>query len=423
MKRALLPALLCLSACSSYMPAPTAPLEDTYSRIFPYYIEQCAVSEINKTASFGATVESGGPGGHSLLYLNGVCRDTNAGYPVLKLCDDTTPAASQGVGLSVNDHFANANWVATPGQEFFFHGTVQPGEGLTKQSYDATEAAAEQMGIYDGVRFHDRVYQSMPAGMSLQDYTYDISIGTDYADDFARNRYCARVPVSKAQMEDTVRYLNRLNEPYRKGDKEFHWDVLLNNCTHMVHDALAAAGVWDAWPQTDWMVLAAFDFPVPKNEFVNLMRHAYGIDLTDPRAIYDDDALRDNFIRYGFLPDEPGVLAEFSPVIAPNDVYSTNSRLIFFDEAITGSYEYHFEEIYGDKRYTDLRTNLAYFSDLYGQVQQARKPLATDDPDFAAFYNDYYAYIDRMKQQTRRQSGLDGPHLGCCPLPSRTAPS
>ena len=402
MKRTALPAILLLSACASYVPVATAPPEETYSQMFPYYIEQCAVSEIHKTATFGATVESGGPGGHSLLYLNGVCRDTGAGYPVLKMCDNDTPKDQQGVGLSVNDHFANANWVATPGRQFFFHGTVQPGTGLTAQSYDATEAMAAQRGIYDGVRFHDQVYQSMPASMTLQDYTYDISIGTDYAADFARNRFCARVPVSKTQMEDTVRYLNQLNEPYRNNDKEFHWDVLRDNCTHMVHNAMAAAGVWPLWPQNSLMVLAAFDFPVPKNEFVNMMDHSDSIDLSDPGKIYNDDDLRDNFIRYRFLPKQPGVLAEFSPVISPNDVYSTESRLIFFEEEITHPYATHFKEYYTDPRYTDLKTNLAYFSDLYGKVQQTKKPVEAYDEDegFATFYNDYYAYIDRMKQET-----------------------
>ena len=173
--------LLLLGACSGYQPQPTVPDEKTYSQLFPYYTELCAESEINKIAQFGATIESGGPGGHSLLYLNGVCRDTTAGYPVLKLCDDSVPMEQRGVGLSVNDHFQNANWNATQGREFFFHGTLRPGDGLTRETYQSTEAEAERQGIYDGVQFHERVFHDIPANMSRQDFAYDVSIGTDFA--------------------------------------------------------------------------------------------------------------------------------------------------------------------------------------------------------------------------------------------------
>ncbi len=395
---------IALAACSSYPAAPVQPDEKTYSGLYPYYVEQCAVSEINKTAQFGATIESGGPGGHSLLYLSGVCRDTSGGYPVLKMCDDSVPLEQRGVGLSVNDHFQNANWVATQGRDFFFHGTVKPGEGLTRESYDATVAQAQAQKIYDGVRFHDEVYAGQPATMSRQDYDYDISIGTDFAPDFARNRLCSRAPVSKEQMQDAVRYLNRLNAPYRAGEKEFHWDVLRDNCTHMVHNTVAAAGVWDAWPHNDSMILAALNFPVPKNEFVNLMRHTNDMDLNDLDALYADRTIRDGLMHYGFLPDEPGALAEFSSVIAPNDIYSTHSRLIFFDEGVLGTYEPRLRDIFLEPRYTDLRSNLLYFSDLYRRVEAGRKPMNeyafTGEPGFKIFYSAYFAYIERMKRQT-----------------------
>ncbi len=409
MKRVLISAtLLALAACSSFPDGKAEPDEKTYSEIFPYYTELCAESEINKTADFGAAIESGGPGGHSLLYLSGVCRDTSAGYPVLKLCDDTTPKDLQGVGLSVNDHFKNANWVATPGREFFFHGTLRPGERLTRDVYQSTEAKAEQFGIYDGVEFHDEVFQGMPPEMSRRDFSYDVSIGTDFAPDFARNRLCARAPVSKAQMQAAVDYLNGRNAPYRSGEKEFHWDVLRNNCTHMTHDVVAAADVWDTWPRNDSLALAALDFPVPKNEFINLMRRTNDTDLSDLDALYGDKTVRDGLMQYGFLPDEPGALAEFSPVTAQNDVYSTHSRLIFFDEAIFGTYQPWQDKIFSDPRYTDLRVNLLYFSTLYGRLQRERRPVESyrtyhdggEQTGFDAFYAAYWAYIERMKQKT-----------------------
>jgi len=68
-----------------------------------------------KKPGFGAEIVPGGPGGHSVLYLNGVCRVKDAGYPVVALCESGDPRPGEGVGLSVNAHYSNANWIATEG--------------------------------------------------------------------------------------------------------------------------------------------------------------------------------------------------------------------------------------------------------------------------------------------------------------------
>src|SRR6185369_4995164 len=86
--------------------------KDIYASVFPFYAELCALSEIKKKPGFGAEFASGF-GGHSVLYLNGVCRVADAGYPTIQICDGD--AADRGVGLSVNDHYKNTNWVATEG--------------------------------------------------------------------------------------------------------------------------------------------------------------------------------------------------------------------------------------------------------------------------------------------------------------------
>jgi hypothetical protein len=74
--------VLGLAGCSAWsfsVPA-TAPDEAVYSSLFAYYVEFCAVSQLKKKPGFGIKVESGF-GGHSVLYLNGVCRVTDAHYP------------------------------------------------------------------------------------------------------------------------------------------------------------------------------------------------------------------------------------------------------------------------------------------------------------------------------------------------------
>lgn len=391
-----------VAACSGMRvdTAPTASDEQLYTSVYPYYAEYCAASQLKKRPGFG-TDPSSGIGGHSVFYLNGVCRDTGAGYPTIKLCD--RDPAHHGVGLSINAHFKNTNWVATEGRDFFFHGTLQPKEHLGRAEYERTLAAAAEMGIYDGVEFHDDVFDEMPEGMSRRAFMYDISIATDYAVGYGRDRYCARVPLDREKMARVVGYLNGLNAEYKDGKKEFEWNVLQNNCVHVTHNALAAAGIWDEWQMGEFVLYAAFDFPTPKNEFVNLMRRTNDLALDDLMAIYEDDAAREALMQGGGLPAEPGALAQAELTHPDNEIYDTDLSLIFYDYPAVGPYFQHFRAIFSEPRYSNLHASLKYFADLYARIKQQRLPLETYLPnlapaeraDFAAFYARYYAYVDR----------------------------
>lgn len=391
--------------------------ERAYASLYPYYAEFCAVSQIKKKPGFGADT-SGGPGGHSVFYLNGVCRDRAAGYPTIALCGGGTAAASQGVGLSVNAHFKNANWVVTDGHDFFFEGDLSPGERLTKSAYDRTQDEAKKRGIYDGVVFYGQVFDDMPKGEDRRDYMYEVSVATDYAIGFGRDRYCARVPLDRAQMSQVVDYLNGVNAIYKDGKTDFVWNVVQNNCAHLAHNALASAGIWDEWETDRFIVFAAFDFPVPKNEFVNLMRRTNDMDLADLGALYGDASIRHEVMDYDRIPAEPGSLAEASRVVLDNDIYDTDLNLIFYDDPVFGPYRRRFNAIFAQPRYTDIRANLHYFSSLYRQALADRRPLAqelprvaaADRPGFAAFYQRYYDHIDRQLAAVDRQmAALGGP--------------
>jgi hypothetical protein len=230
--------------------------------------------------------------------------------------------------------------------------------------------------------------------MSERDFMYEISIATDYAVDFARDRYCARVPLDRGKMDIIVHYLNALNEPYRSGRKEFHWDVLRNNCAYLAHNALAAIGLWPEWKTDRPLLIAAFDFPVPKNEFVNLMRRTNDMPIDDPDALYDDETTRSALLHEAWIATQPGALAEARPAVQPNDIYGTHLRLIFYDEAIFGHYQARFDRIFAEPRYTDLAVNLAYFSQEYSAILAKRLP--PDAPGYrAAFYQSYHDTIAR----------------------------
>ena len=376
--------------------------EALYGSFYPYYAEYCAASQLKKRPGFG-TDPSSGIGGHSVFWLNGVCRDPSAGYPTLKLCDGTTPPDQQGVGLSVNAHFKNTVWVATPGRDFFFRGTLAPKQQLTRAEYEHTLAVAEKLGIYEGVEFHPGVFDDQPPGMSRREFMYDISIATDYAVNYGRDRYCARVPLDREQITKAVGYLNNLNADYKSGKRDFEWNVVQNNCSHVTHNALAAAGIWDEWETGEFVLFAAFNFPSPKNEFVNLMRRTNDLPVDDLMTVWKDDAARAALLRGQELPTQPGALAEAEKVVWDNEIYDTDLALIFYDDPVFGAYTKRFEDIFSDRRYSDFRTSLTYFAELYARIRAERKPLETnlDDlaPDersrFAKFYAQYYDHVDR----------------------------
>jgi len=384
--------------------------EAAYTTLHPYYLEFCALSEIQKKPGHGADIR-GGVGGHSTIYLNGVCR-TEETYSELKVC--VADAAINGVGLSINAHFANANWVAIPGRDFFYHGDLKPGQALTPKVYDATKSHAKRLGIYDAIRFHDRVFDDMPPGQSREAYKYEVSIATDYAIGYGRDRYCARVPVTSTQMARIVDYLNALNRPYRDGHAEYEWSVLNDNCIHVAHNALNAAGFWPTWPTHRFILFAAFDFPVPKNEFVNTMRRANDMPIDNLLAVWNDRSARQAVLAGEGLPTREGAVATFETVVQNNALYHTDLQLIFYDEPLFGPYEPWFRRIVAEPRYTDSQANLRYFSALYARIKAEQRPLAwwlnahpalASEPDFPAFYNWFYNEVTRVEAAGAAMSG------------------
>ncbi len=387
--------------------------EAAYRALFPFYAEICAVSQMGKKPGYGAEISSG-IGGHAVLYLNGVCRKPGTDYPDLTLCDQIPGKSSaDGVGLSVNAHYANANWIAVDGRDFFFEGSLKPGQELTRAIYQTTLAEAKAKRIYDAVDFHDETYRDMPAGFSRADFKYEISASTDFALAFGRNRYCGRVPLDRAQMSRIVDYLNGLNAPYRTGAAVFDWDLFTHNCAHMNHNALAVAGLWEPWAVDRFILFAVFDFPVPKNEFVNLMRRTNDFPIDDLEAVYDDAAARQMLLGQDRLPTAPGAIADIGSIDPKNELYDTESKIIFYDDPMLGHYQDRFDTILSEKRYTELKANLLYFYALYERIQRTRKPLEwyiekrcmpmAEQADFAIFYRKYYDYIDRQAAETAQQ--------------------
>ena len=389
---------LWLAACATVRFDQDAAQPD-YASQHPTYAEYCTLSQIKKKPGFGADIR-GEIGGHAVFYLNGACVVQGAHYPVLELCE------GGGVGLSMNAHFRNAKWVATPGREFFFHGNLPAAAPLTHVAYRAVQREAKRLRIYDGVEFHDDVFHDMEPGWSREDWKYEVSAATDYAIGMGRGRYCARVPVDRAAMARMVDFLNAENAPYRAG-APFHWNIITDNCIHLAHNALAAAGIWDELPIHRPLLLAMFDFPVPRNEFVNVVRRTNDALHADPGAVYRDLAARRALLEHGALPSRPGALAEVRPPQQANAVYETELKMIFYDEPIFGPYQGWFDQVFSQRRYTDAAANRAFFQERSRQILARRRPESwwlaqapyAQDPDgFRLVYSRFYALMERLAQ-------------------------
>jgi hypothetical protein len=237
--------------------------------------------------------------------------------------------------------------------------------------------------------------------MPKVDFMYDMSIATDYAVNLGRDRYCARVPLDRAKMARVVSYLNGVNAPYRSGKETFNWNVLENNCSHLAHNVLAVAGVWPVWPADRPFLIAVFDFPVPKNEFVNLMRRTNDMPLDDPVALYEDSIARETIQADGWVATRPGGLAEAERAIQPNEVYNTDLRLIFYDAPPFGPYQGRWDHIFQEPRYTNIHANLMYFSALYTTILANQPPpgTAANGGEWPAFLAKYYQTIAAEKSK------------------------
>src|SRR5262249_20636002 len=153
------------------------------------YVEICATSQFRSKLK-----GEGGIAGHAVIYIKGACKDEQAAYPQLRRCrviaseiDDP----EHGARVSVGRWFRNVIWVATPGYDLFYQGNLKFRERVTEGHFDAAVRNAIFRGIYKGVEFHD--YPSAGAGAGLENFITNEAIGTDFALQFARSVFCARL--------------------------------------------------------------------------------------------------------------------------------------------------------------------------------------------------------------------------------------
>ena len=338
--------------------------DPVYERLFPYYVELCATSQFRSKLK-----GEGGVAGHAVMYIKGACKDEHAPYPQLRRCRVAATELNDpehGAGVSVGRWFRNVNWVATPGYELFYQGNLKIGERLTQAHFEATAREAIDKGIYKGVEFHD--YPSAGAGAGLENFVVNEGIGTDFALQFARSEFCARLPVSEPMLDEVIAFLNDKNREYAEGEADYYWSVWADNCSHTLRNALAAANIWSPLSVRAVKFRQLFNLAVPANEFVNLAELGTEGNIDDYREIQQDGPERDALHEFHWLPTRHGALLKTLPVHDPNDLYDTTFRLFTLQSPFRMGKTQHAIDLLSDERFVNLGANLRYFRGKYDAI-------------------------------------------------------
>ena len=354
-----------------------------YDTLFPYYVELCALSQFR-----GKDDNKGGVPGHSVMYLHGACRDPKSAYPQLCLCEEAD-TEFDGVGVTVNRYTKNANWTAIPGRTLFYEGNLGPGDRVTKQVVDKVTQQAIELGLYDGLELLDDVKEK-----SLTDFVREESVGTDFALSFARTIFCARVPLTQAMMQEMIQYLNNLNNQYRRGDRDYNWDGLHDNCAHVTHNALAAASVWA--PTKVGGHRLRHQLAIPANEYLNLALRTAEFPLDDFQAILQDEEAVFSLLQFGWLPAHHGALIKTLDIHQDNDMFDTDFHLFLLEPPGSNKTK-RTEKFLYDPSYYDLEPNLRMYQDRYQMIlddKPADEGKLLRDGRHRSVLHRYYDYIE-----------------------------
>ena len=383
---------------------PTVRPEPVYDRLYPYYVEICAVSQIR--AKFAA---HGGSPGHAVMFLKGVCRDTDAPFPTIKICEPGTVDLNHpetGVGISVNKLFKNVNWLTVPGKRLFFHGNLDPEQVLDKDHALATLEAAADAGIFKGIEIHEEYRPPEDDEQAQIFLAAKETLGTDFALNFGRTIFCARLPVTVGMLEDIVAYLNDLNQEYALGEADYNWSGYHDNCSHVLHNALAAAGVWPEQSVRVTKIRQLFNVSIPANEFANLaiLTNSYPLDNFD--RLVRDRVKRNSLLERSWLPMRHGALMKIIPVHANNELYDTRLRIFILEGPLLKRKSKKIDDLFRQPHATQVEANLLYYRQLYQRILDKR-PAGWDTPDAgdttAITRKKYFEYVEEQLEDVDRK--------------------
>src|SRR5215813_4385751 len=380
--------------------------DPVYDQLFPYYVELCATSQFRSKLK-----GEGGVAGPAVMYIKGACKDQQAAYPQLRRCRVAATDLSDpehGAGVSVGRWFRNVNWVAIPGYELFYQGNLKFGERLTQAHFEGTVRDAIEKGVYKGVEFHD--YPSGNSGGGLENFVVNEGIGTDFALQFARSVFCARLPITEPMLDEIIAFLNDKNREYAEGEADYNWSVWADNCAHTLRNALAAANIWSPLSVQAIKFRQIFNLAVPANEFVNLAVLGTSGNIADYREIQRDGPERDAFYEFHWLPTRHGALLKTLPVHEPNDLYDTTFRLFTLQSPFRMGKTQRAIDLLSDERFVKLGANLRYFREKYDAIlanHNQRRDMLTSvrGSPYRRIERLYYQYIRAQRVEVGSMLG------------------
>lgn len=324
----------------------------TYDRAFNQYIEICAGSQWQKRFD-----TYGGTFGHAFALIRGACRvqDPISGIPQLKPCPGNV------VGISTDAQYHSVVWTAVEGRDFMLYAGIAPQQPFDLATAARVREAAKTEGFLTGMSFKDynnkenreRLNTEEEKRASDLEWAVDFTLATDYGIALSRGASCTRIPLNgtKPGKEDgplieVINYLNQLNQnAYRASlQKEegkpfgFEYDPVVNNCTHPLHNTLAALGVWrpkntTGHPTSTLQQLArSKDLAAPFNTMLDAYEANSEIDLDFMIKWLKRNSLALKMLQdYGWVGPQAGVIIEeIQPHNFRNEVFDPNVNRGFF---------------------------------------------------------------------------------------------
>jgi hypothetical protein len=208
-------------------------------------------------------------------------------------------------------------------------------------------------------------------------------------------------------LEQIVAYLNNLNQEYALGDADYNWSGYHDNCSHTLHNALAAAGVWPHQSVRKTKFLQLFNLSVPANEFANLafLSNTYPIDDFD--RIYREKIKRETLLEKDWLPTRHGALMKLIGVHQSNELYDTRLRIFVLEPPLLKPKSRRAAAMFGEDRYTQIKANLLYYKRRYEAILKKR-PEGSDkqEPWWSSSMKarkKYYEYIETQLQDVNNK--------------------
>ncbi len=366
-----------------------------YNEMNPYYAEVCTATQYLPHVP---RATKGGTGGHATLFLQGACLDESSEYPKLKMCDETTPQSDphKGVGVSLNLMFSNVRFVAIPGRDNFFKGPEKWGQAITPEVVEKTRAYYFSKPWHNNIKIASEErdgcscinFKCLPN--ELKQCLIDKNTGIDFAISYARTSYCTKLPLPKEALAKIVSHLNKQNtQAYiqaKNGKRGYKYDVLLDNCSHLIHNALASTGFFDPKKQlssnlinklralpSEWLADLGFTYftggefgymSVPIHNFNRIAQRSIKLPVKIPELMWKNKDVSKTLSRYSWIPSGSGNMIEVIGMRTNNSSFDEGEVGVGFllakedFEQFTNPYDSDFKPYY-----SDLCQNLQFHKD------------------------------------------------------------